>query len=253
MTAFFPLLDTPTTKYTVQAGCGYLDPAYLAATKSQHPAEDFNAVTGSDTDLGDPVHAADDGTVTYTGWDSYIGGIVEIQHADGSVSGYWHLRDLHVSAGQRVSGGDMIGQVGKGAQLNMNAHLPLLREEARREAGAQLLAQHPRQEPDQLRGLYPGQLLRAQRVAESARREADTGRPAGPARHAQPRAGQRSGHDRPVGPATRQRRDHRRAHGHRAGLRQRSAPHPQRAHAAPEVGPPLTHKLDTAPPYSSTL
>lgn len=123
MTAFFPLLDTPTTKYTVQAGCGFLDPAYLAATRSQHPAEDFNAVTGSDTDLGDPVHAADDGTVSYTGWDGYIGGIVEILHADGSTSGYWHLRDVHVATGQRVSGGDMIGQVGKGAQLNMKAHL----------------------------------------------------------------------------------------------------------------------------------
>ena len=80
-------------------------------------------MTGSDTDLGDPVHAADDGTVVYTGWDGYIGGIVEILHADGSISGYWHLRDVHVAAGQRVNGGDMIGQVGKGATGVMKAHL----------------------------------------------------------------------------------------------------------------------------------
>lgn len=123
MSTFFPMLDTPTTKYTVQGGCGYLDPAYLAATRSQHPAEDFNAVTGGDTDLGDGVLAVDVGTVSYAGWDTYIGGIVEILHPDGSISGYWHLRDVHVSTGQRVSGGDMIGQVGKGATGVMKAHL----------------------------------------------------------------------------------------------------------------------------------
>jgi murein DD-endopeptidase MepM/ murein hydrolase activator NlpD len=123
MSPFFPMLDTPTTKYTVQGGCGYLDPAYLAATRSQHPAEDFNAVTGGDTDLGDGVLAVDVGTVSYAGWDTYIGGIVEILHPDGSTSGYWHLRDVHVRVGQPVNGGDLIGQVGKGAQLNMKAHL----------------------------------------------------------------------------------------------------------------------------------
>ncbi|MFC5846753.1 M23 family metallopeptidase [Deinococcus petrolearius] len=123
MTAFYPLLDTPTTKYTVQAGCGFLDGAYYAATGNVHPAIDLNAVTGNDTDLGDPVHAADDGTVVSTGWDGYIGGIVEIRHADGSTSGYWHLRDVHVVKGQVVRGGDLVGQIGKGAKGNMAAHL----------------------------------------------------------------------------------------------------------------------------------
>lgn len=123
MTAFYPLLNTPTTSYSVQPGCGFLDPLYFAATKSVHPAHDWNATTGGDTDLGDPVHAADGGTVLGTMWDGYIGGIVEILHADGSISGYWHLRDIHVSKGQYVNGGDLIGQVGKGAKKNMFAHL----------------------------------------------------------------------------------------------------------------------------------
>jgi murein DD-endopeptidase MepM/ murein hydrolase activator NlpD len=123
VSAFYPVLNTPTTTYTVQPSCGFIDPAYFAATGSVHPAVDYNAITGNDTDLGDPVHAADDGTVLYTGWDAYIGGIVEILHPDGSISGYWHLRDVHVVKGQRVEGGDFIGQVGKGAKLNMKAHL----------------------------------------------------------------------------------------------------------------------------------
>lgn len=133
MSAFFPVLNTPTTFYTVQAGCEFLSDAYyyskvprkgVMVTRAQvHPAADFNAVTGGDTDLGDPIHAADGGTVVATAWDGYIGGIVEIQHPDGDVSGYWHLRDIHVKKGQVVNGGDLIGQVGKGAELDMPAHL----------------------------------------------------------------------------------------------------------------------------------
>ncbi|MFK7601905.1 M23 family metallopeptidase [Deinococcus sp. SM5_A1] len=124
MTSFYPTLNTPTTTYTVQPGCGFLDPLYLKALGSQHPAEDFNAISGADTDLGDPVHAADDGEVLATGYDGYIGGMVEIRHADGSTSGYWHLRDIHVKKGQRVEGGDFIGQIGSGGpRSKMLAHL----------------------------------------------------------------------------------------------------------------------------------
>ncbi|UQN10349.1 M23 family metallopeptidase [Deinococcus sp. QL22] len=123
MTAFWPTLDTPTTRYTVQTGCAFLDAAYYRAEGSVHPAIDLNAVTGGNTDLGDPVHGVDSGVVVAVMWDGYIGGIVEIKHEDGSISGYWHLRDIHVTLGQRVSGGDLIGQIGKGAKLNMAAHL----------------------------------------------------------------------------------------------------------------------------------
>lgn len=123
MTAFFPTLNTPTTFYTVQPGCGFLDPAYYAAEKAVHPAVDFNAVSGGDTDLGDPVHAGDDGVVVAVDYGSFIGGIIEIEHDDGTISGYWHERDIHVRKGQRVKAGDMIGQIGKGATLAMKAHV----------------------------------------------------------------------------------------------------------------------------------
>lgn len=122
MTAFFPTLNSPTTFYTVQPGCGFLDPRYYAAEKAVHPAVDLNAVTGADTDLGDPVYAADDGVVSDVAYGSFIGGIIEITHDDGSISGYWHERDIHVRKSQRVKGGDMIGQIGKGATGVMKAH-----------------------------------------------------------------------------------------------------------------------------------
>lgn len=125
MPAFFPVLNTPSTTYTVQQGCGFLDPGYFTAEKAVHPAVDFNATTGADTDLGDPVYAADDGVVVDATFGSYIGGIIEIQHADGDISGYWHERNIHVRKGQRVRGGDMIGQMGKGGPASggrMKAH-----------------------------------------------------------------------------------------------------------------------------------
>ncbi|GGO32772.1 M23 family metallopeptidase [Deinococcus humi] len=124
MTSFYPVLNTPTTAYTVQAKCGFMDPLYYASEGSVHPACDFNAVTGGDTDLGDPVHATDTGIVVNIGWDSYIGGMIEIEHGDGSISGYWHCRDIHVKRGEAVQGGDLIGQIGKGGpRSGMKAHL----------------------------------------------------------------------------------------------------------------------------------
>lgn len=130
--AFFPVLNTPTTAYTVQPGTAFLDPGYYAATGYCHESVDFNAVTGGDTDLGDPVHAADDGVVSVTMWSPSIGGIVLIEHADGSESHYWHLRDIHVKKGQRVEGGDFIGQIGKGGKEQWPSHLHFgIRKKAR--------------------------------------------------------------------------------------------------------------------------
>lgn len=126
MTVFWPTLDTPTTRYTVQPGCGFLDPRYYAAEKAVHPAIDLNAITGANTDLGDPVRADWEGEVTGTMWHGYIGGIIHIEHADGSTSGYWHLRDLHVKKGMIVQPGDFIGQIGRGGKGDnspMLAHL----------------------------------------------------------------------------------------------------------------------------------
>lgn len=122
MTRFYPMLDTPTTKYTVQPGLGFLAPEYLRSTGSQHESADFNAVTGGDTDLGDSVYAMQGGTVTAAFWHPGIGGIILIAHPEGDEAHYWHMRDIHVRKGQYVNAGDLIGQVGKGGKGQWFAH-----------------------------------------------------------------------------------------------------------------------------------
>lgn len=119
---FAPMLNTPTTRYTVQPSCGFLDDGYWRALKAVHNAEDWNAVTGRDTDLGDAVRTPQGGTVTAVQFDGYIGGIVEVLLTSGYTYGAWHLRDIHVEAGQYVNAGSIIGQVGKGGRNTMLAH-----------------------------------------------------------------------------------------------------------------------------------
>lgn len=71
-----------------------------------HTGIDFAAATGT------TVRAVGPGTVVSAGWSGAYGNEVVIQHADGKYSQYAHMSSLSVSAGQSVSGGQQIGQVG---------------------------------------------------------------------------------------------------------------------------------------------
>jgi len=70
--------------------------------------------TGSDYPLpaSTPVLAAADGTVVLAQELFYPGNAVFIDHGDGLISMYFHLSDINVQAGQQVSKGDRVGQVG---------------------------------------------------------------------------------------------------------------------------------------------
>ncbi|MFD1732742.1 peptidoglycan DD-metalloendopeptidase family protein [Deinococcus malanensis] len=167
---FYPMLDTPTTRYSVQPGTGFLDEGYLKATGSQHESVDFNAITGGDTDLGDPVYVVEGGTVRAAFWHKGIGGIVLIEHPDGSEAHYWHLRDIHVRKGSYLNAGDLIGQVGKGGRGQWYAHLHF---GVRKKAG-QLAADHwpsTHQRSGEVRRVHPGALPRAAGLAGSEKRE----------------------------------------------------------------------------------
>lgn len=65
--------------------------------------------------IGAPVHAAADGTVKYAGWMSGYGRLVELKNAAGYSTRYGHLHRFrsHLSPGQHVSQGDIIGYVGE--------------------------------------------------------------------------------------------------------------------------------------------
>jgi murein DD-endopeptidase MepM/ murein hydrolase activator NlpD len=93
-----------------------------------HPGEDWNALTGGDTDLGAPVYSVAHGRVVVS--DHYTpswGNIVVVEHhlTNGRVvwSQYAHLRERLVAVGDIVSRGQQIGSIGKGDQDKWPAHL----------------------------------------------------------------------------------------------------------------------------------
>lgn len=61
---------------------------------------------------GTPVYAADGGTVTYSGWMSGYGYLVQINHGNGYVTYYGHNSSLLVKVGQHVYKGQQIAKVG---------------------------------------------------------------------------------------------------------------------------------------------
>jgi murein DD-endopeptidase MepM/ murein hydrolase activator NlpD len=62
--------------------------------------------------MGDPIYAALDGSVVYSGWETGYGYVIKLQHQNGLLTIYGHCSRLDVSVGQSVDKGDQIGLVG---------------------------------------------------------------------------------------------------------------------------------------------
>ncbi|MBD1996950.1 LysM peptidoglycan-binding domain-containing protein [Leptolyngbya sp. FACHB-541] len=110
---------------------GYLWPARGTLTSGygwrwgrMHRGIDIGAPTGT------PVVAAAPGVVESSGWNSGgYGNMVEIRHADGSMTRYAHHSRNLVRAGQEVEQGQQIAEVGStgystGPHLHFEVHLP---------------------------------------------------------------------------------------------------------------------------------
>lgn len=68
--------------------------------------------TGSD---GKPLYASAAGTVSAVYWNNGSGNTIQIKHANGWFTAYYHLKDApstYVSVGQQVTGATQIGRVG---------------------------------------------------------------------------------------------------------------------------------------------
>jgi murein DD-endopeptidase MepM/ murein hydrolase activator NlpD len=80
--------------------------------------------------VGTPIMAAAPGVVERSGWNSGgYGNLVEIRHADGSMTRYAHNSRLLVRAGQEVRQGQQIAEMGStgystGPHLHFEIHLP---------------------------------------------------------------------------------------------------------------------------------
>jgi len=72
----------------------------------------FNAIDFSNGKCGEPVFAAAGGEVQRAGYITTGGNYVRILHENGAVTYYGHLAGLAVSAGKKVSQGQVIGYVG---------------------------------------------------------------------------------------------------------------------------------------------
>lgn len=104
----------------------YIAQKYL---QNRHLGDDFNANTGGNTDLGDPVYAIANGIVSFAydlegGWGNTIRIVHRHPQGDMVESLYSHLDEIKVSFGQFVKRGDLIGTIGT-AHGQYAAHLHL--------------------------------------------------------------------------------------------------------------------------------
>ncbi|WP_420606120.1 M23 family metallopeptidase [Novosphingopyxis sp.] len=77
---------------------------------------------------GDPIYAAADGTVTYSGRHGGHGNYVKLQHSGGIATGYAHMSRIAARSGQSVRRGQIIGYVGStGLSTGPHLHYELYR------------------------------------------------------------------------------------------------------------------------------
>ena len=72
-----------------------------------HPGLDLGG------EVGDPIYAADAGVAVYAGWNVYgFGNLVILDHGNNWHSLYAHLSEIHVTCGQGVTQGALLGLAG---------------------------------------------------------------------------------------------------------------------------------------------
>lgn len=91
----------PCPTATTSSGWGW-----RAFDNSFHKGTDMAAPSGT------PYYAAEAGTVLIAGWSNSAGNWIVVSHGNGLVTKYMHSSALHVKAGQQVSRGQHIGDVG---------------------------------------------------------------------------------------------------------------------------------------------
>ncbi|WP_102867780.1 M23 family metallopeptidase [Pseudovibrio exalbescens] len=73
---------------------------------AMHTGVDFKALRGT------PIKAPGSGKVTFAGYRGGYGKSVEITHDNGLTTRFAHMHKLHVKKGDRISTGDVLGEVG---------------------------------------------------------------------------------------------------------------------------------------------
>ncbi|GAA1182869.1 M23 family metallopeptidase [Streptomyces hebeiensis] len=108
----------PTSSYTLTSTYGESGSLW---SSGYHTGLDFAAPTGT------PVKAVHGGTIKSAGWSGSYGYRTVLQLDDGTEIWYAHQSSMTVSAGQKVTAGEVIGRVGAtgnvtGAHLHLEVH-----------------------------------------------------------------------------------------------------------------------------------
>ncbi len=99
------LIRTPVNGARLSSGFGMRFHPILNYSR-MHQGIDFAAATGT------PVIASATGRVAQAGWGGGYGNLIVIDHGKGMRTRYAHLHRMNVKAGQQVTQGQVIGQVG---------------------------------------------------------------------------------------------------------------------------------------------
>ncbi|MBO5000317.1 MAG: M23 family metallopeptidase [Bacteroidaceae bacterium] len=118
-----PAIQPVSNKDLKKTASGYgvrIDPIYK--TTKFHEGMDFSA------NIGTPIYATGNGTVTKAGWQSGYGRVVVINHGYGYETLYAHMNKINVRVGQKVTRGEVIGEVGNtgkstGPHLHYEVHV----------------------------------------------------------------------------------------------------------------------------------
>jgi murein DD-endopeptidase MepM/ murein hydrolase activator NlpD len=107
-----PTLDLPTTGQSAEAGRAETSPFGwrrdpFSGVNKYHRGVDLRAA------YGEPIGAADGGTVVFAGEQGGYGQTVVVEHAGGVRTRYAHLSSLMTEAGAEVKAGEAIGRAGR--------------------------------------------------------------------------------------------------------------------------------------------
>ena len=81
---------------------------------------------------GTEVHVPADGVVIKSGWNNGYGNYIKVKHSNGFETVYGHLSKIKIKKGQKVSKGDVIGEVGStGRSTGPHLHYEILKNSKR--------------------------------------------------------------------------------------------------------------------------